>query len=127
MLQCDEPGDFVIATGETHSVRELVETAFGRLGLDPSKHVRTDPRFLRPTELEHLVGDASKAREKLGWRPQHHLRAAHRPDGRLRPRALGASESPARGPAEALAAGAQLPCVINPRAKARSSRSSTNA
>ena len=69
MLQCDQPGDFVIATGETHSVRELVETAFGRVGLDPSKHVRTDPRFLRPTELEHLVGDASKAREQLGWRP----------------------------------------------------------
>ena len=69
MLQCDQPGDFVIATGETHSVRDLVETAFGRVGLDPSKHVRTDPRFLRPTELEHLVGDASKAREQLGWRP----------------------------------------------------------
>ena len=70
MLQQDEPDDFVIATGEAHSVRELVEVAFAHVGLDPDKHVRIDPRFLRPAEVEHLVGDASKAREKLGWEPR---------------------------------------------------------
>jgi GDPmannose 4,6-dehydratase len=70
MLQQDEPEDFVIATGQTHSVRELVEVAFEHVGLDPSQYVRTDPRFLRPTELEHVVGDASKARDKLGWQPR---------------------------------------------------------
>jgi GDPmannose 4,6-dehydratase len=70
MLQQDEPDDYVIATGEAHSVRELVEVAFAHAGLDPDKHVRIDPRFLRPAEVEHLVGDASKAREKLGWEPR---------------------------------------------------------
>ena len=70
MLQQDEPDDFVIATGEVHSVRKLVEVAFAHVGLDPSAHVRIDERFLRPAEVEHLVGDASKAREKLGWAPQ---------------------------------------------------------
>ena len=70
MLQQDEPDDYVIATGEAHSVRELVDVAFARVGLDPEGHVRIDPRFLRPAEVEHLVGDASKAREKLGWEPR---------------------------------------------------------
>ena len=70
MLQQEEPEDFVIATGETHSVRDLVRIAFEYVGLDPDAHVRTDPRFLRPAEVEHLVGDASKAREKLGWEPR---------------------------------------------------------
>jgi GDPmannose 4,6-dehydratase len=70
MLQQDEPDDFVIATGEAHSVRELVDVAFARVGLDPESHIRIDPRFLRPAEVEHLVGDASKAREKLGWEPR---------------------------------------------------------
>ena len=70
MLQQDEPDDYVIATGETHSVRELVEVSFDHVGLDPQRHVRLDPRFLRPAEVEHLVGDASKAREKLGWEPR---------------------------------------------------------
>ena len=70
MLQEDEPDDYVIATGEAHSVRELVEVAFARAGVDPEPHVRIDPRFLRPAEVEHLVGDASKAREKLGWEPR---------------------------------------------------------
>jgi GDPmannose 4,6-dehydratase len=70
MLQQDEPDDYVIATGESHSVRELVEGAFAHAGLDPDKHVRIDPRFLRPAEVEHLIGDASKAREKLGWEPR---------------------------------------------------------
>jgi GDPmannose 4,6-dehydratase len=70
MLQQDEPEDYVIATGEAHSVRELVQVAFEHVGLDPDKHVRIDPRFLRPAEVEHLVGDYSKAREKLGWQPR---------------------------------------------------------
>ncbi len=70
MLQQDEPDDYVIATGETHSVRELVDVAFEHVGLDPDNHVKIDPRFLRPAEVEHLIGDASKAREKLGWEPR---------------------------------------------------------
>jgi GDPmannose 4,6-dehydratase len=67
MLQADEPEDFVIATGETHSVREAVEIAFARQGLDPDEHVEIDPRYYRPSEVDVLLGDASKAREKLGW------------------------------------------------------------
>ena len=70
MLQQDEPEDFVIATGEAHSVRELVSVAFERAGLDPDEYVRLDPRFLRPAEVEHLIGDATKARERLGWEPR---------------------------------------------------------
>jgi GDPmannose 4,6-dehydratase len=70
MLQQDEPDDFVIATGEIHSVRELVEVAFDHVGLPSDEYVRTDERFLRPAEVEHLVGDATKAKEKLGWVPQ---------------------------------------------------------
>src|SRR5215211_935724 len=70
MLQQDAPDDFVIATGEAHSVRELVRVAFEHVGLDPDKHVRIDPRFLRPAEVGHVIGDAKKAREKLGWQPR---------------------------------------------------------
>ena len=70
MLQADEPDDFVIATGETHSVRESVEIAFARQGLDPDEHVEIDPRYFRPSEVDVLLGDASKAREKLGWEPK---------------------------------------------------------
>jgi GDPmannose 4,6-dehydratase len=70
MLQQDEPDDYVIATGKAHSVRDLVRIAFDHVGLDPNEHVRIDPRFLRPAEVEHLIGDASKAREKLGWEPR---------------------------------------------------------
>jgi GDPmannose 4,6-dehydratase len=70
MLQEDEPEDYVIATGEVHSVRELVEVAFDHVGLSPDQYVRIDERFLRPAEVEHLVGDATKAREKLGWIPK---------------------------------------------------------
>jgi GDPmannose 4,6-dehydratase len=70
MLQEDEPDDYVIATGEVHSVRQLVEVAFERVGLDPEQYVRIDERFIRPAEVEHLVGDASKAKEKLGWVPR---------------------------------------------------------
>jgi GDPmannose 4,6-dehydratase len=67
MLQADEPEDLVIATGETHSVREAVEIAFARQGLDPDEHVEIDPRYYRPSEVDVLLGDASRAREKLGW------------------------------------------------------------
>jgi GDPmannose 4,6-dehydratase len=70
MLQQDEPDDFVIATGEKHSVRELVQVAFDHAGVDPGNHVGTDPRYFRPAEIEHLVGDYSKAREQLGWEPR---------------------------------------------------------
>ena len=70
MLQQDEPDDFVIATGEAHGVRDLVRIAFEHVGLEPQNHVRTDPRFVRPAEVEHLIGDYSKAREKLGWEPR---------------------------------------------------------
>jgi GDPmannose 4,6-dehydratase len=67
MLQADEPEDLVIATGETHSVRDAVEIAFSRQGLDPDEHIEIDPRYYRPAEVDVLLGDASKAREKLGW------------------------------------------------------------
>jgi GDPmannose 4,6-dehydratase len=70
MLQQDEPEDYVIATGEAHSVRELVDVAFSHLDLDPKQYVRTDPKYFRPAEVDHLIGDASKAREKLGWTPR---------------------------------------------------------
>jgi GDPmannose 4,6-dehydratase len=70
MLQQDEPDDYVIATGEAHSVRELVEVAFQRVGLQWEDHVRVDPKFFRPAEVEHLIGDSSKAREQLGWEPR---------------------------------------------------------
>ena len=70
MLQQDAPDDYVVATGESHSVQELVEVAFGEVGLDWRRHVELDPRYLRPTEVDALQGDASKAREKLGWRPR---------------------------------------------------------
>jgi GDPmannose 4,6-dehydratase len=70
MLQEDEPEDYVVATGESHSVRELVDIAFGHVDLDPAEHVRQDERFMRPAEVDHLVGDYSKAREKLGWEPR---------------------------------------------------------
>ena len=70
MLQQDEPSDYVVATGEAHSVRECVEIAFDHVGLDPADHVVLDERFLRPAEVDHLIGDASKARERLGWAPR---------------------------------------------------------
>jgi GDPmannose 4,6-dehydratase len=70
MLQHDEPDDFVIATGEVHSVSQVVEVAFAHVGLDPQEHVRVDQRYLRPAEVEHLVGDATKAREQLAWTPR---------------------------------------------------------
>jgi GDPmannose 4,6-dehydratase len=69
MLQQDEPDDYVIATGRTHTVRDLIEVAFGHAGLDWRKHVVIDPKFIRPAEVDVLVGDASKAKRKLGWSP----------------------------------------------------------
>ena len=69
MLQQDEPEDYVVATGETHTVERLVELAFGHAGLDWREHVRTDERFVRPAEVDLLIGDAAKARERLGWQP----------------------------------------------------------
>jgi GDPmannose 4,6-dehydratase len=70
ILQQDLPEDFVIATGEMHSVREFLELAFGELGLDWRKHVEIDPHYFRPTEANELCGDASKARRLLGWQPR---------------------------------------------------------
>jgi GDPmannose 4,6-dehydratase len=70
MLQQPEPDDYVIATGESHSVRELVDVAFARVGLDPDEYLERDPRLLRPAEVEHLVGDYAKAREQLDWYPR---------------------------------------------------------
>lgn len=70
MLQQPEPDDYVVATGEAHSVREFLTIAAGRLGLDWEKHVETDPRYLRPTEVDALCGDSSKARTRLGWKPK---------------------------------------------------------
>ena len=70
MLQQELPDDYVVATGESHSVRELVETAFAELALDWKKHVELDARYLRPTEVDALQGDATKARERLGWTPR---------------------------------------------------------
>ena len=70
MLQQDEPDDYVIATGISHTVRELVEVAFGHAGLDWQRYVKMDPSLLRPAEVDHLIGDSSKARARLGWQPQ---------------------------------------------------------
>jgi GDPmannose 4,6-dehydratase len=70
MLQQDEPDDFVVATGETHSVREFCELAFGHVGLDYRDHVVQDERFMRPAEVDLLIGDAGKARRVLGWEPR---------------------------------------------------------
>ena len=70
MLQQEQPDDYVVATGETHSVQELVELAFGYAGLDWKRHVVIDEAFRRPAEVDFLLGDASKARQKLGWAPK---------------------------------------------------------
>jgi GDPmannose 4,6-dehydratase len=69
MLQQDRPDDYVVATGEAHSVQQFVELAFAHVGLDWQKHVGIDPKFLRPAEVDHLIGDPSKARQKLAWQP----------------------------------------------------------
>ncbi|HXR07599.1 MAG TPA: GDP-mannose 4,6-dehydratase [Candidatus Acidoferrum sp.] len=70
MLQQDQPDDYVVATGETHSIREFLDLAFGQVGLSWEKHVEIDPRYYRPAEVDLLKGDASKARRQLGWAPK---------------------------------------------------------
>jgi GDPmannose 4,6-dehydratase len=70
MLQQDEPEDYVVASGEAHSVHEFAELAFGHAGLDWEQYVKTDAAYVRPAEVDHLVGDATKARSKLGWEPK---------------------------------------------------------
>src|SRR4051794_13883914 len=70
MLQQDDPEDYVVATNETHSVRELVDVAFAHAGLDPGDYVKQDPRFMRPAEVDQLIGSYDKAKDKLGWEPR---------------------------------------------------------
>ncbi len=70
MLQQENPDDYVIATNETHSVREFLQFAFDHAGLDYKKYVEIDPRYYRPAEVELLIGDYSKAKAKLGWQPK---------------------------------------------------------
>ncbi len=74
MLQAEEPDDYVVATGEKHSVREALEVAFAHAGLDYEQHVEIDPRYFRPSEVDSLLGDPAKAREKLGWEPKVRFR-----------------------------------------------------
>ena len=69
MLQHHTPGDYVVATGESHSVREFVEAAFGHAGLEWERYVKLDPKYLRPSEVDHLLGDPSRAKRELGWTP----------------------------------------------------------
>jgi GDPmannose 4,6-dehydratase len=69
MLQQEQPDDYVIATGETHSVREFLELAFGYVNLNWEDHVEFDDRYLRPAEVDLLIGDSTKAQQKLGWKP----------------------------------------------------------
>jgi GDPmannose 4,6-dehydratase len=75
MLQQVTPDDYVIATNETHSVREFLEVAFAHVGLDWQKHVEIDPNYFRPAEVDILIGDYSKARQKLGWEPKTTFKA----------------------------------------------------
>jgi GDPmannose 4,6-dehydratase len=70
MLQQDRPDDYVVATGETHSVREFLEEAFSHVGLEWEDHVTVDPKYFRPAEVDLLLGDPGKARAKLGWSPR---------------------------------------------------------
>jgi GDPmannose 4,6-dehydratase len=107
MLQQEKPDDYVVATGETHSVRELAERAFAEVGLDWQEHVEIDRRYLRPTEVDLLLGDASKARQVLGWQPKIGFAAlvkmmvAHDLDLARRERTLKSAgyDGPARGAA----------------------------
>jgi GDPmannose 4,6-dehydratase len=74
MLQQDDPDDYVVATGKTHSVHEFADVAFAYVGLDWKRYVKTDPQFLRPAEVNQLVGDSSKAKRELGWEPKYSFR-----------------------------------------------------
>jgi len=75
MLQHDEPGDYVVATGETHSVREFLDEVFGYLDLDWQQYVEIDPRYFRPTEVDFLQGSSDKAKKLLGWEPEVDFKA----------------------------------------------------
>jgi GDPmannose 4,6-dehydratase len=75
MLQADQPDDFVLATNETYTIRDFLDTAFGHAGLDWQKHVKFDSRFLRPAEVDLLIGDYSKAKKQLGWEPRTRMHA----------------------------------------------------
>ena len=75
MLQQDKPDDYVVATGETHSVREFLEEVFGHLGLDWKQYVEVDPRYFRPTEVDLLLGSAAKAKRQLHWEPKVSFKA----------------------------------------------------
>jgi GDPmannose 4,6-dehydratase len=97
MLQQDCPDDYVIATGETRTVRELLDEAFGYAGLDWKRYIEIDPRYYRPTEVEALQGDSSKARKKLGWKPRVQFRELIR----MMVDADMAAENPHRVPADA--------------------------
>ena len=70
MLQQDQPGDYVVATGEAHTVREFCDVAFAHAGLDPAAYIEVDPKYFRASEVEYLLGDPSKAEKQLGWKPQ---------------------------------------------------------
>jgi GDPmannose 4,6-dehydratase len=70
MLQQDQPDDYVVGTGQTHSVRELCQVAFGHLGLNYQDYIKTDSRFIRPADVDLLVSDSTKARADLSWEPQ---------------------------------------------------------
>ncbi len=96
MLQQDEPGDFVVSTGETHSVREFCELAFGHVDLDWEDHVVIDERFFRPAEVDLLVGDPAQARAVLGWEPRTTFPELVPHDGRGRPRARRPPAAPPR-------------------------------
>ena len=102
MLQQDAPRDYVVATGVSRSVRDLVRTAFARVGLDWRGHLRVDPALMRPAEVDHLIGDASKARAALGWSPAVDFE-------RLVGMMVDADLSRRRAAAPALAAGVSAP------------------
>ena len=87
MLQADEPDDYVLATGETHSVREFLDEAFGYAGLDWNEYVKIDERYFRPAEVDMLLGDASKAKAGARLGAHRPLRGARAHDGRPRSRA----------------------------------------
>ena len=104
MLQQDEPGDYVVATGIAHSVRHCLEIAFDQAGIDIDDHLVIDPSLQRPAEVDHLVGDATKAKRELGWEPRTKLRAADQAHGRRRLRAAERWREPLRAETRQLTA-----------------------